>query len=221
MISRAAIKQEFLASPDAQHLLTDVLMKEKEYVDKQISSNLAANLKIISFVVGAVVTGVGWLASSKHLDPRNVTVILLALVIFSGIGSMVGSIYNGFTFGFIAYKSLYLDPLFRDLIGLDFNPLRTSAFISSQPSRLPIILGTIGSAVLQLLLSWGLFFAAIEIHQQPSLPASAQSSTPEQLLTTSCFVIVGLVLAGATAVTVSTVYAMLKVRDEVLKEAKF
>ena len=195
--------------------LAQVLVKEKEYIDSQISANLEANIKILGAVATAVVAGLGWVFSKDtSIQPHQVVAILLALVTLSSFGSLIGTIFNGFAFGYIAYKALYLGRLFRHLCNIGFNPLLTSGYFSATPGQKPIIVGTMGSGISQILLNWGLFLWAINLIDF-QVPHSGQFGVPAEVA-----YFVGTFLVIATIGTFLTMWAMFRTRKLIMDEIK-
>jgi hypothetical protein len=178
------------------------LLSEKDYVDKQISSKFDANLKILGTVFTVVVAALGWLFSKdRGLGPEQEGVILLTLVAISSIGSLMCAIFNGFAFGFIAYKTGFLGPLFKDHLKLDYNPFQATGYIGTTPARKPIVLGTIFLGVVQSLLSVAVYFGG-------SIILWFEDRTPWHALSWVAIPVSGALLVGSLASAYLTVTTM-------------
>jgi hypothetical protein len=137
-----------------------ILLSEKEYADKQIADNFGTNVKIVGTVFTFVTTAVGWLfAKDTGLAHFQTALILLALVAIGSVGLIMGALFNGFAFGYIAYKSGLLGPRLRELTALSYNPLQATGFIETTPARKLIVFSTTYLALGQLILSAGTFVA--------------------------------------------------------------
>lgn len=140
----------------------DLFLSEKEHIDKQINTYLDSNFKTFGFIFTTVVAGLGLLFSSGvRLESYQLALVLLALVALSCIGLLLGTVFNGFAFGYLAYKALVLGPLFKRHLRLATNPLNVASFLSASPARRPIVIGTILLGVSQAFVNIVLFFAAI------------------------------------------------------------
>lgn len=194
--------------------MLELLLKEKEHVDAQISRNLQANVQIMGAVVAALVAGLGWTFSkSGPLEAEQAKAVMLALVTLTSFGAFIGGTFNGFAFGYIAYKTCYLGPLFQKLLRLQFNPQLTSAYVGTTPAQWAILFSTAASGGAQTLLSWGLFLWAY------SWPPDNPAGTASFGVPTGAFWAVGVILLLATGCSILTVWSMYRTRAMNAKEA--
>jgi hypothetical protein len=160
---------------DRRSQLFELLLSEKEYADRQIGANLEANLKLLGTVFTVVVAVLGWVLAQKGgqaLDLRSRGIILLCLVALSSIGSLMGTVFNGFAFGYVAYKEGSLGPRFCRYLGLTENPLAANKFIGRSAARLPILAGTAMLGLCQSLLAIMLFVAGTWMLNHSANPGS-------------------------------------------------
>lgn len=138
-----------------------LLLSEKEYVDREISAHLQANLKILGTVFTVIVAVLGWLFSTDtgvNLMPHQLGLVLLALVALASVATLMGINFNGLAFGYIAYKTDHLGPLFEGLLARP-NPLVGSRFIAATPAGRSVAATTVLIAACQGVLSVVLFSA--------------------------------------------------------------
>lgn len=134
----------------------DLLLSEKEYADGQIAANLETNLKVLGTMFTVIVAALGWLFSTEtgsDLDAEHLGVVLLALVCLGSIASLMGTVYNGLAFSYIAYKSGRLGELFAQHLQLPSNPLVASSFIGQTAAGRTTLVGTVLVGSAQTLLS--------------------------------------------------------------------
>jgi hypothetical protein len=195
---------------DERDQLFKLLLSEKEHCDRQFTAGVAANLKILGALFTAVVAGAGWLFSSDAgagLDAARRGMALLALVALSSVGSLLGSVFNGFAFGFIAYK-VHLGERFAKHLGLNFNPLNAVVFVNGTAARRPIVFSTRLLSVCLAGLTLGLYGAGIK-HLCDARPADGATLA----LFWFAAGIAGLMLVAAITSSVLVVSAMNEVRS--------
>lgn len=132
--------------------------------------------------------------------------VLLALVALSSIGSLMGTVFNGFAFGYIAYKS-HLGDLFKQHLHLESNPLNAATFVNQTSARKPIVFGTVLLGLSQVIFTSALYVIGI------TLLAAAMCIEPD---TRTFFLfaapIAGLMLLAAIAGIVLVVQTMNEIR---------
>lgn len=139
-----------------------LLLSEKEYTDRQIATNLATNVKLLGTIFTAIIAALGWLFATETgsaLSPDKVGIVLLALVALSSITSLMSTMFNGYTFSYIAYKSGHLGPRLAEHLELPSNPLVASEYIARTSAGKTTVLATILLSTGQHLLSLVLLVA--------------------------------------------------------------
>ena len=74
----------------------------------------------------------------------------------------MGTVFNGFAFGYIAYKS-HLGDLFAQHLHLESNPLNAATFVNATKARRPIVFGTVLLSLSQIIFSSGLYLLGVTL----------------------------------------------------------
>jgi hypothetical protein len=196
--------------PDENDDFFKLLLSEKEHSDRQISAGFAANLTVLGTLFTAVVAGTGWLFSTEtgaHLDSAKRGIVLLALVALGSIGSLMGTVFNGFAFGYIAYKS-HLGDLFARHLHLEANPLNAASFVNKTSARRPIVFGTVLLSLSQAIFTSGLYVIGVTLLRNAM---SADQHTA--MLFWFVVPVAGLMLLAAFAGSILVVWTMNKMRN--------
>lgn len=121
-----------------------VLMSEKEHADKQISSYLELQLKLLAFLLGtgSAVLGFVFAKGDKSLKPPEIAVIIL-VACFAGCVLMLQSVVTyGIALGYIHYKKATLAPRLRDLFLLGHEPALSVKSFGDSPARYPVFMAS-------------------------------------------------------------------------------
>lgn len=127
-----------------------LLVKELEHADGQVSSYLDLQMKILGLVFTVLAAGVGLLLTSRPDEAMSANNLAKLLTIAAAVASFAvlqSSITYGIALGYMHAKVSNLAPRFQRLLSLSEPPLQAVLAFQSSPSRLPVFLATIVLAV--------------------------------------------------------------------------
>ena len=104
-----------------------VLLSEKEHADKQISSYLELQLKLLAFLLGAGSAALGFVFAKgeKILEPREIAIVILVTCVAGCVVMLQSVVTYGIALGYIHYKKSTLVPRLNVLFALQ--PLSPSS----------------------------------------------------------------------------------------------
>jgi hypothetical protein len=141
-----------------------LLTKELDHADKQISAYMDQQMKILGFVFAFLGTSMGLFLTVRTgdgLSPQNLASLL---VLASGVGSfgVLQSVINyGIALGYMYDKECYIATRFQKLLNLNERPLFAVRAFRESPAQIPVLLSTlviaVGVDVLNAAILWAAF----------------------------------------------------------------
>lgn len=134
----------------SENLEFDLLVKELEHADKQISAYMDLQMKILGFVFTVLAAATGLLLSTKvgeRLDSRGLAQLLILVSAVGSFGVLQSSVNYGIALGYIYNKECYLAPRFQKLLMLPEKPLYAVRAFRASPARPPVMFSTLVVAI--------------------------------------------------------------------------
>ena len=145
----------------SQEMELQVLLKELEHADKQISSFMELQMKILGVVFTLLAATLGLLFTNKvgiKLEPQNIAILLVIISVVGSFGVMQSIINYGISLGYMHNKQDFISPRLKDLIKLKELPLQAVTAFESSPAKAPVLFATAtvaaGIAVLNAVVLW-------------------------------------------------------------------
>ena len=140
-----------------------ILVKELEHADKQISSYMDLQMKILGVVFTLLAASLGILFSTKTgqtLTQENVSVVLGVISLLSSFGFLQTVINYGIALGYMYYKQCNIAPRLQRQIGLSDTPLQAITAFQQSPARLPVMIAMSVMSVCIFTLNAGILYYA-------------------------------------------------------------
>lgn len=182
--------------PDLSERELQVALKELDHADKQISSYMDLQLKIVGFVLAFFGTATGLLLSTEAGSRVHGLDLPKLLVIASAVGSfgiLQSAINYGIALGYMYNKTRYLAPRLKLLLGVEKSPLDAVRAFHESPARSPVMIATLTIAIGVDLLNAALLWKAFPL----SAPGPITRLMVEGATALLLVVIVVQVLVGA------------------------
>lgn len=149
-----------------------VLLKELDHADKQISAFMDLQMKVLGVVFTILAASLGLLLSTapdKALTPHNLAKLLVVISVVGSFGVIQSTINYGIALGYMHNKVHFIAPRLQRLIGLDQPPLQAVTAFQESPARVPVLLATLGLAAGILALNTGVLWSAWNLAAENSL----------------------------------------------------
>jgi len=149
-----------------------VLLKELDHADNQISSYLDLQIKTLGLVFTVLAASLGLLLASNQADaisPHNLAKLLVIIASTASFGVLQSSVNYGIALGYMYGKSTSIAPRIQKLLALAERPLRALESFRESPSRIPVFLATAVLAVGIVVLEVGLLSYAWRLSAPESL----------------------------------------------------
>jgi hypothetical protein len=145
-----------------------LLLCETEHVNKQISSYMDLQIKLLTFVFAAIGGSLGLLfAVGPKPDSDRAAEILLVISLLGSFGILQSVITYGIALTHIDYKTNVLGPKWQKLLGLDYAPFGAAERFRTSPVKKPALMATFflffGSAIANV---------AVVVYLVPTAPKS-------------------------------------------------
>jgi hypothetical protein len=149
-----------------------VLLKELDHADKQISAFMDLQMKILGVVFTILAASLGLLLSTapdKALTPHNLAKLLVVISAVGSFGVIQSTINYGIALGYMHNKLHFIAPRLQRLIGLAQPPLQAVTAFQESPARVPVLLATLGLAAGIFALNGGVLWSAWDLVAKNSL----------------------------------------------------
>ena len=142
----------------------DLLISEKEYIDKQISKGSDLQVRHYFILFTVIPLALGWTIKSDMpglQDNRLIATILLLIVIAACFFFLQIIILYSQTIAWINYKKNVLGPKLRDLLELEENPFETMAGVLISPARPAMKTAVVTLLVAHILMVCAIWFMVL------------------------------------------------------------
>lgn len=93
------------ADVDSEAEQVRLLLAEKAYIEQRINANLDLQQKVAGAGLGAVITALGWVCTTRpELPAPSIVTILFAIVSISALSVVMAVIYGGLALGAMTFK---------------------------------------------------------------------------------------------------------------------